>query len=1148
MHQSPGAPRPDSLTDDLSLLADLLDASGIAVEDAQRIRPRDPRAAVPMSFSQELLWMLDRATPGMIAYNMPVARRLLGALDIAALEAALTTVVARHEVLRARFGEVDAEPRLIIDPVAPVAVRIVDVGEIPVERRNDEALRVVRERAAAPFDLSAEHMFRVTLVRLAAAEHILVLELHHIVADGWSLGVLYRELGEAYAASRAGREPVLGTPSVQFGDYAIWQREQLTGTRLARLLEFWRAHLGPASEPLALPTDFPRAATPTFAGARETITVPPDRVEALRRLASANDATLYMVLLAAYATVLHRYTGREDVLVGSGSAGRSLPETEGLVGYLNNTLVQRADFSGDPTFAALLQRVRDAAVAAYDHQEIPLEKLVMELRQGAERLRDAPLFEVVLTMQDTVGVPLALDGLEVQPLPVDIGATKFDITLLVSERGGALRLTAQYRSDLFSPESMRRLLGHLSSVLDSAVNDPQLRISALPLLSADERRQLDAWNDTACDEGSPSTAASLFEAQAARVPSHVAVVASDGRLTYAELDARSNQLARRLERVGVRPNDAVLIGLDRSCETVVALMGVLKAGACYVPVPQELPVARRDAIVRQSRATVVITSGSDADAHCFAGSTVVALDRDAVTIAGEPATRVPNRSLSDAAAYVLFTSGSTGTPKGVVVSNANLAHYVRAVSRSLTGESGVDDAMRALDALAFATVTTLGADLGNTALFGALLTGGTVHVIAKDVANDPDRFAEYLSAHPIDVLKITPGHIAALVAGRNGAALSSVLPRRCLVLGGEALRFDLAEMLVAAEVCRVLNHYGPTEATVGACTFHVTRESLDEARRFGASTVPVGKPLANSTAYVVDASREELPVSIPGELLLGGAGVATGYLGRPDLTADRFIAMRPDDESSRVYRTGDRVRRLPDGSLEFLGRVDDQVKVRGYRVELGDVEQALMSHGGVAEATVIVVDDASGARLVGYAVPRGGGYATSHTSRVSAEALLAHLEAMVPEYMVPSAIVILDALPRTSNGKVDRRALPAPETSASAPSFTAPTTSTEIELATIWRDVLKADQVGTTDNFLALGGHSLMAIRVLGRISRAFGVRLPLRTLFDAPTIAQLATIVDAERGRAAPASGTITPRSRDAYRLNDSMSTAPGISARGES
>jgi amino acid adenylation domain-containing protein len=1129
----------------LAELDRLLAAEGIDAAGTATIRPRDPSAPTPASFSQELIWMLDRATPGLTAYNLPLTRRLRGALDVDALERALSTLAARHESLRTRFADRDGHATLIIDPPAPVRISRVDVST--AHDREREAERLVREAARTTIDLANEASFRITLFKLADDDHVLLMETHHIVVDGWSLGLMYRELAEAYAAARGGRAPALPPVALQFGDFAAWQREQLAGARLDELLTFWRAQLGDAAnEPLALPTDVARPSTPTFAGAHETIVLPAATVQAMKQLGKSSDATVYMVLLAAYATVLHRYTGRENVLIGSGSAGRT-HETEGIVGYLNNTLVQRAEFTGDPTFADLLSRVRTSALGAYDHQEIPLEKLVLELRQGQERLSHAPLFEVVLTMQDTIGGAMSFENVSVEPFGIDFGATKFDITLLVAERGDEIGLRAQYRSDLFTPETMRRFLGHVRAVIEAAAARPETRISALPMVTPAERAQLDQWNATAVDEGPAATLVALFEAQATRVGNRPAVVAPRASataagsvagtlvLTYAELEARGNQLAHHLRAAGVHPNTPVGLLCDRSADAIVGLLGILKSGGAYMPLSIDAPANRIAQQLSESGARIVVTTMAFAD-RLPSTSTAVVFDReaDAVMLGALPTAAPAAVATPDDLAYVLYTSGSTGTPKGVAVTHANAVHYARAISRVFADcpAQQAGDGFAALDGWRFGMASTLAADLGNTSLLPALLAGATLHVLGKEVTTEPNRFAEYTAAHQLDVLKITPNHLAALTGGKTGSELAALLPRKWLVLGGEALRLDVARALVGANACRVLNHYGPTETTVGVCTFAVTAASLRDIEPLGAQTVPIGAPLANTHAYVADANLSEQPIGIPGELLLGGAGVARGYLERADLTAERFVMFRGE----RVYRTGDRARRLPSGVIEFLGRTDSQVKVRGFRVELGEIEQVLRQHPGVAQGVVVLRDEpASEPRLVAYATAKQSGYAVSHSDRPTVDKLREWLVAQLPEYMVPSAIVLLDTLPLTANGKVDTRALPAPDAVATTTdSYVAPRSDVERALASIWEDVLKKERIGIADNFLDLGGHSLLAIRVLGKISKAFGVRLTLRSLFDAPTIAQLATQVEASRASSdAPAAGGITPRSRDAHRVN---------------
>ena len=1117
--------------DDRDLLDALLTEEGAdvaAYAPTIEVRPRPTR--IPLSFSQELIWMLDRASPGLTAYNMPMARRLTGPLDAAALERALTAIVARHEVLRTRLPAREGEAEQVIDAPAPLALRMVDVSTHAAPEQ--EAQRIVRERGRAPFDLAAEHMFRCTLVRMAPDDHVLLIETHHIAFDGWSGAVLFEELSALYEAQTA-----LPPLRLQYADFAIWQREQLAGTRLAELMSYWRGQLGGAIEPLVLPTDHPRNASVTFAGARARTLLSPETLRELKALARRHDATLYMTLLAAYMTVLHRYTGRESLLVGSGSAGRTQVETEPLIGYFANTLIVRGDFSGDPTFAELLDRVRDSALGAYDHQDVPLEKLVLELRDGKERLSDAPLFEVVFTMQNTIEQTGTMGDVTLAPFGVDLGATKFDLTLLTTERDERLALAIQYRSDLFEPATIERLLGHLRTVLESAVRDAAQRISAIPMVSAEEVQALGAANETAVEEGSATTLTTLIEAAAARSPKAEAVRDGEASISYDELESRANQLAHRLAASGHERGTPVALFMDRSIDAIVALLGILKFGSPYVPIPADLPAPRIEQRLRDAGIRVVVTDS----AHIGSlpdGVAAIAMDGDRKLLARESTEPPAIASDADALAYILYTSGSTGTPKGVGITHRNIVHYTRAISRVFAGipASQPGDGLAALSGWRFGLASTLGADLGNTSLFPALCGGGTLVVLSGNAAMEPARFAEAIAAYPLDVLKITPNHLQALIAGRQGAELARALPSRWIVLGGEALRWDIAAHLLGANSCRVLNHYGPTETTVGVCTFEVTADSMAAERDGGAQTAPIGSPLANTRAYVRDAHAREMPIGVPGELYLGGAGVATGYVGQPSLTAERFVAdaHAPDE---RLYRTGDRVRRRPSGHLEFLGRADDQVKIRGHRLELGDVEHELRQHPGVA-ASVVVARSAPGAdgdlHLDAYVVWRAGGYETAHAEHPTPERVTEWLRERVPAHMMPATITPLDALPLSANGKVDRNALPEPSASGtSAPAYVAPRSETETALAAIWQDVLKKDLVGVTDDFFALGGHSLLAIRVLGKISKQFGVRLPLRSLFDAPTVETLAIVLDAERAGAAPATAPgITARARDAHRI----------------
>ncbi len=1092
---------------DLDLLEQLLSEEGVSgAREVQGIRPRTPMARVPLSFSQELLWMLDQASPGLTAYNLATARRLIGPLDVPSLERSLTQIVARHESLRTHFGLVDGEPSQIIAAPGPVNFSFIELAADSAPEREAELERLLAARARTPFQLGNESLFRVAVVRRGPNDHIMLVETHHAVCDGWSIGLIMRELAQLYRANCRGIPTDLPPLAIQFGDYAIWQRETLQGQRLASLLEFWRGHLGDVTQPLALPTDFPSSPTPTFAGATVGRTMSSDLLGQVTALGREYDATLYMTLLAAYALVQHRYTGRTHVLIGSGAAGRSEHDTETMVGYLNNTLVQRVDFSGDPAFAELLTRVRDSALSAYDHQDVPLEKLMLEFRQDRQRVSDAPLFQTVFTMQDTIGDSLQLDDVDVQPFGVGLGATKFDITLLPSRREDGLRLSLSYRTDLFARATMDRFLGHLHRVLQAVVQDPTVRISALPMLTTDELADLAAFNATDVDEGASATVVGLIEEQARRVPDRTAIVCGPTELSYRDVNEGANRLARALRARGVVAGAVVGLVLDRSADAIVALLGILKAGASYAPTAPDLPPARLAAQLTESGVRMVVTTSEHA-AKCPPQLETICLDGNAA-LQSQPGADPSVAVTPDDLAYVLFTSGSTGTPKGVAVTHANIVHYSRAVARVL-GDLPAEnrgDGFAALDGLHFGMGSTFAADLGNTSLFPALMSGGTLHILPAEVATNSARFSEYVSEYPLDVLKLTPSHLRALVGDARGAELAALLPSRWIVLGGEPLTLEFAETLVQARKPRVLNHYGPTETTVGVLTFPATGHSLARIRELGAQTVPLGRPLPNSKVFVVDARDVEVPIGVPGELLISGAGVAQGYLGLLDLTAERFFEFH----GARTYRSGDRVRRLADGTIEFLGRTDDQVKIRGYRVELGEIAHALRAHPGVANGEVVTHRDAGGElHLVAYAVARKG-YSASHADRPTTQNLAKWLADWLPPHMVPSSVVLLDEMPLTPNGKIDRARLPTADTAA-ASAHVAPRTDTEQRLAAIWSDVLKKPDIGITQNFVELGGHSLLAIRILGKISKTFGLRLSLRTLFDAPTIEKLSELIDVE-------------------------------------
>ena len=1083
--------------------------------------PVDRAGPLPLSFAQERLWFLDRLEPGSASYNVAAAMRLTGALDAAALRRALGEIVRRHEALRTVFTDVDGVAAQVVRPFAGLALAVEDLAALDAEARGAVARRRAAEEAARPFDLAAGPLVRAVLLRLGPEEHVLLLTLHHIVSDGWSLGVLFGELSALYGAYRDGGESPLPELPVQYGDYAVWQREQLRGDALEGQLAYWKARLAGAPALLELPTDHPRPAVQGFRGASEPFALPPELLARLEALGRREGATLFMVLLGAFQVLLARYAATDDVSVGTPIAGRTRREVEGLIGFFVNTLVLRTDLSGDPGFREVLRRVRESTLGAFEHQDVPFEKLVAELRP--ERSLDhSPLFQVMLLLQNGAGGGqggVALPGLRVDGVEEDTRSTKFDLTLALQAGADGLRGDLAYATALFRPHTVRRMLRHLARLLEQVADDADAPLSRLELLDAGERRAvLEEWNRTAEDAGADLPAHERFRAQAARTPDAVALVCGGRPLTYRALDERSNRLARLLRRRGVGPDVRVGLCLHRGVEMVAAVLGVLKAGGAYVPLDPAYPAERLAGMLADAGAALLLTEQRLRKAlPAPPGVAVVSLDRARTELAAESAEPLESGVHPRNLAYVLFTSGSTGRPKGVAVEHAGLANYLAWATRAYPGTGS-------------AVHTSLSFDLTVTSLFVPLLAGGRVELV--DEAEGVEGLAERLrDGGGCGLLKLTPTHLRALGEQLDGVPAGG--GAECLVVGGEAL---LGEQLDAWRHrfphTVLVNEYGPTETVVGCCT-DVRR--LDEVE---AGRVPIGRPVRNTRLYVLDAVLRPAPVGVPGELYIGGAQVARGYLGRPALTAERFV---PDPFSTlpgaRLYRTGDRVRWTDsaeareggsasdrDGAaatdalahsrnpaLDYLGRLDEQVKVRGYRIEPGEIESVLLGHPEVADGRVVAREDAPGdRRLVAYVV--GG---------ADAAALRAHLRRTLPEHMVPAAFVTLDRLPLTTNGKLDRAALPAPEYAPAAERYVAPRTRAEETLAAVWCEVLGIERVGVNETFFELGGDSILSIQVVTRARRA-GTYITPRQMFEYQTIAQLAAVATAaapearaEQGRA---------------------------------
>jgi amino acid adenylation domain-containing protein len=1051
------------------------------------IVPRADRDGAPLSFAQERLWFIDRMEPGNATYNISLAHRLGGALDQAVLERALGEILRRHESLRTIFAEVDGSPVQVIAPFGGFTLPLDDLSGLPDADRDVEARRRVTEEARLPFDLTAGPLFRAGLLRLGEQDHLLLLSMHHIVSDGWSSGVLFRELSALYDAYSEGRESPLPELPVQYADYALWQREQLRGEALDRQLSYWRERLAGAPELLELPTDRPRPPVQTFRGTYERIELSAELLEELQALGRSEGVTLHAVVLAAFQVLLSKYNGSEDIVVGTPIAGRTRDEVAELIGFFVNTLVLRTDLGGDPSFREVLGRVREVTLGAYEHQELPFEKLVAEL-QPERSLSHSPLVQVAFSLQDGSQPAGALAapptggfaGLHAGGVEAEFGTTKFDLDLSFAAHPQGLSGALSYSTDLFDRGTIVRMLGHLERVLMQAAADADVRLSQLDLLSVAERRTVvEEWNATDTAFSAGACIHELFEAQVERTPDAEAVAFEGERLTYAELNARANRLAHHLRALGVGPDARVGICVERGPEMVVGALAVLKAGGAYLPLDPAYPADRLRYMLEDSAPAALVTQSSLAGTFAGLDVPVVELDAPAAAWAEGPETNPVCAGLTpEHLAYVIYTSGSTGRPKGVMVQHRSLVNHT-AWQAAAFGIGARDTVLQR---------TSISFDASVWELWTPLATGARMLILSSDAMKDPGAIGRAVEEGGVTVAQFVPTLLQAVLGALPAGAS---LPCRTLFCGGEPLSAALVEEARAAGVGEVVNLYGPTEATI---------DSTWQPCAAGDVRAPaIGRPIANARTYVLDARGAPAAVGVAGELYVGGAGVARGYLGRAALTAERFV---PDpfsvDGGARMYRTGDLGRWRADGTLEFLGRTDFQVKVRGFRIELGEIEAALRSHDAVRDALVLAREDASGdKRLVAYYLA---------DEMVAVEALRAHLGERLPEYMVPAAYVWMQAYPLTPNGKVDRKALLAPEGDAfSARGYEAPAGETEKAVAAIWAELLGAERIGRHDHFFELGGHSLLAVRVVSRVRQALGVEAEIRDLFARPVLADFA-------------------------------------------
>jgi amino acid adenylation domain-containing protein len=1059
----------------------------------------------PASFAQQSLWFIDQLTPGKATYNIDCALQIQGKLDIEVLRQALEEIARRHETLRTRFVVVRGDLQQVIEDQVNVRLPVLDLSAIAGEReREAEAMQVAQKESQWAFDLQQAPLFRGKLLRLSPLDHVLLFTMHHIISDAWSIGILIEEVSILYEAFGAGRPSPLPELPIQYADYSVWQRDCLEKGLLEPQLAYWKKQLAETSM-LALPADRPRSAEQSQNGATRDFVIAAAIAQKLKKLAENSGATLFMVMLAAFQTLLHRYSGQTEIAVGTPVAGRRNSSTEKLIGFFINTLVLRVDLSEAPNFLELLQRTKEVTLEAYAHQDVPFEKLV-EVLAPERNLGSTPLFQVMMTLQNAPVSDLRLGSAALSPFNIDNGTSKFDLRLQIAEDGsGPLIGSIQYSTDLFDALSIVRMADHYQMLLSGIVADPSQSIALLQLLTPNERKQiLHEWNRTE-KEIPAGTLVELFTAQVQRTPNAMAVAHHEERLSYRELNERSNQLAWRLQELGVGSETCVGLMVPRSIEMVVGLLAVLKAGAAYVPLDPNSPLERLKHMLEDSGARLVLSSKSLAAAAELDDRKVQLIEAEELHSCSKEELGIPIDPSQ--LAYVIFTSGSTGRPKGVGVEHRQLVNYISAIGEKMQIEPG----------MRLALVSTHAADLGYTMIFPSLCYGGCLDVIDADWVLDTGKLAEHFSRHPADYLKIVPSHLRALLNSSEGRAL---LPRRWLVLGGEASSWDfIRQVKEAGRGCRVLNHYGPTETTVGVLTYDTTQNDGREQR---SGMVPVGRPLSNAKAYVLDSEFNPAGVGITGEIHIGGAGVARGYLKRADLTAEKFV---PDPYSlqlgGRMYRTGDLGRYLESGNIEFLGRKDHQVKVRGFRIELGEIEAALQEHEGVRQALVIAQEDESGDKqLVAYVVTEEGSRASSNGNNGSVRAAQRsnewreHLQGKLPEYMVPSTYVELERLPLNANGKIDRKSLPKPEQERMREAeYAGPRNETEETLCRLWEEVLRREPVGIHDNFFKTGGHSLRAVQLISRVRTVFAIDMPLTVLFSAPTVARMAEHITALKG-----------------------------------
>ncbi|MEH1955421.1 amino acid adenylation domain-containing protein [Nostoc sp.] len=1059
----------------------------------------------PLSYAQQGLWFINQLNPDSPTYNIPIVISLKGCINLVALQDSLNEIINRHEVLRTSFAVVDGQPAQVINQPVPLTLAVEDLRLLSERERTQEAQRLATELAQEPFDLSAQSLFRAKILQLDDKSYQLLVTLHHIIADGWSIGILLKELAALYDAFSTGKvclhsrsvSQTDATPTplpelpIQYRDFVNWQRQCLDGESATRTLRdriqpkltYWKQKLSGELTVLNLPTDRPRSPVQTFKGAQAKLVLSQTLTKELKNFSRHVGVTLFMTLLTAFKTLLYRYTGQTDILVGSPIANRNRAEVELLIGLFVNVLVLRTDLSGDLSFQELLARVKSTALEAYVHQDLPFEKLVEELQPNRD-LSYNPLFQVMFVLQN---VPISnprLSDVSVTYQEGYNGTSKFDLTLFMEDSEQGLVATCEYNTDLFNADTITRMLGHFQTLLGSIVSDPQQRITDLQLLTSSEIQQLLVeWNNTKTEYPQDKCIHELFEAQVEKTPDAVAVVFENQQLTYRELNAKANQLGHYLRSLGVKPEVLVGICIERSPLMVVAVLGILKAGGAYLPLDPAHPKERLAFILEDTQSPVLLTQQRLIEKLPTDNTKVICLDSNWKKIAQESSENPVRKTDAANLAYVIYTSGSTGKPKGTLIPHQGLLNYLSWATQAYTVEQGKGTTVHS--SLAF--------DLTITSLFTPLLVGRQVELIPEDQSIESLGNALRQESN-LSLVKITPAELLLLSGQLSSKEVAGIT--RAFIIGGENLLTESISFWKAfAPDTMLVNEYGPTETVVGCCIYRVPQDEIES------SSVPIGQPIANTQLHVLDQCYQPVPIGVPGELYIGGAGLARGYLNRPELTALKFVPNSFSHEpGARLYKTGDLARYRSDGNLEFLGRIDHQVKVRGYRIELGEIEGLLGQHPKVQEAVVLMREDLpKNQSLVAYFVANTEIAPTTTNLRN-------FLKEKLPEYMLPSVFVQLKALPLTTNGKVDRRALPVPD--GDRPEleevYVAPRSEMERAIATVWQEVLHLEKVGVNDNFFDLGGHSLLMVQVNSKLQEVINCNISIIEMFQNPTINSL--------------------------------------------